>query len=52
MKEIVLTNTANVLNERKHKSLPSPRFCWEGTIFEKGGSEKNDCLGGLKEFLP
>ena len=37
---------------------PPPRFCWEGTTFtpkfnfEKWGSEKNDCLDGLKEFLP
>ena len=34
----------------------SPPFCWRGQPsvpnFEKGGSEKNDCLGGLNESLP
>ena len=32
----------------------SSLFCWREQLsvpsFEKGGSEKNDCLGGLKSF--
>ena len=39
-------------------SAPPPLFCWRGGAqplvpnFQKGGSEKNECLGGFQESLP
>ena len=40
-----------------HHSISSPPFCWgdnfQSQILKRGrGSEKNECLAGLKEFLP
>ena len=33
-----------------------PSFCWgdnfQSQILKKGRSEKNECLGGLNDFLP
>ena len=47
----------NVFHSPQHSfGAPPPLFCGGGQRavpnFERGGSGKNECLGGLKEFLP